>query len=77
MSVRRAPFNLQAAHAHRTATALREMAEMADEGRLIGVAVGMVMADNNHKAFVAGVCEKNTALAYLLAGKLKNAILNG
>ncbi len=76
MTVRRAPYNLQQAHSRRTATALRELARLADEGRLIGVAVGMVMADNKHKAMLAGVCEKNTALAYLVAGKLGKAILN-
>ncbi|TVO53830.1 hypothetical protein [Denitromonas halophila] len=75
MTIRRAPYNLQQTHSRRTADALRDLARMADDGKVIGVAVGVVMADGAHNALLAGVCEKNRALAYLLAGKLGKTIL--
>lgn len=76
MAVRRGPFNLHHVNALRTAQALRELADMAERGGVIGVAVGYVTPDRAHRAMFAGVCERDRALAYLLAGKMSVALLN-
>jgi len=70
MTIRRAPYNFQAVQTRAASDALRELAADADRGGIIGVVVGYVTSDRNHRARLAGVCEHDVNLAYRVCGKL-------
>jgi len=75
MPVKSAPYNIQQVHAIRTAQALRELADRAERGEIVGAVVGYVVTDRSLRASLSGVCDRDRALAYLVAGKLSSALL--
>lgn len=75
MSVRRAPYNFQASLTRATADALRDLALAADRGEIIGVAVGYVTVEREHRARFAGICEHDANVAYRVNGRLGKYLL--
>lgn len=76
MPVRRAPFNIAAVNARRTAQVLRDLADLAERGEITGMAAGFVFADRRVDCLLAGVLEKDPVFAYYVAGKLKHQLEN-
>mgnify|MGYP003408487521 FL=1 len=59
-----------------TAAALRALAERADQGELVGVAVAVVKRDRSVSSYLGGLCMDNGGLALKASAKMFNKILN-
>ena len=59
-----------------TAAALRALAERADQGELVGVAVAVVKRDRSVSSYLGGLCMDNSGLALKASAKMFNKILN-
>ena len=59
-----------------TAAALRELAERADRGELVGVAVAVVKRDRSVSSYLGGLCMDNYGLALKASAKMFNRVLN-
>jgi hypothetical protein len=76
MPTRRPPYLIPAVHAQRTANHLRELADRAERGELIGVAVTAWTSNKVTENSVAGIFDKSAPLAYWSARKLCDALLH-
>ena len=63
-------------HGARVARALRALADRAERGELLGVAVAMWTADADVDMAVSGVFEHAVHMAYYAVARLKDALLN-
>ncbi|GLT20805.1 hypothetical protein GCM10007933_02570 [Zoogloea oryzae] len=63
-------------HGHRIARALRALADRAERGELLGVAIAMWTADADIDMAVSGVFEKAAHMAYYAVARLKDALLS-
>lgn len=63
-------------HGHRTARALRSLADRAERGELLGVAVAAWTHDNDIEMALTGIFERALYKAYYAVGRLMDAILN-
>ena len=59
-----------------TAAALRALAERADQGELVGVAVAVVRRDRSVSSYLGGLCMDNSGLALKASAKMFKQILN-
>ena len=59
-----------------TAAALRELAEKAERGELVGVAVAVVRRDRSVSSYLGGLCVDNSGLALKASAKMFKQILN-
>jgi hypothetical protein len=59
-----------------TAAALRQLADKADMGDLIGVAVAVVRRDRSVSSYLGGLCMDNSGMALKACAKMFNSILN-
>lgn len=62
-------------HGYRVARALRKLAERADRGELLGVAVVARLPGRGHEMQVAGVYERAPELAHYGVSQLLDALL--
>ena len=62
-------------HGHQTARALRALAERAERGELLGVAVVALRPGRRHELQVAGVYERAPELAHYGVSQLLDALL--
>jgi hypothetical protein len=75
MPVRRPPYSIPAVHAQRTANHLRELADRAERGELIGAAVTVWTASKDPECSVSGLFEKSHSLAHWCACRLRDTLL--
>ena len=74
MSVRRGPYNIAEVQANRTAQALRELLQLANRGKLTGVAVGCIFSDGSINHMLAGRLDTDPVMAYYVTGGLHAAV---
>lgn len=67
--------NLIDLHGHQTARALRKMADRAERGELLGVALVGMQPGRRHELLVAGVYERAPELAHYGVSRLLDALL--
>lgn len=62
-------------HGADTARALRALAERADRGEVVGVAVVALAADREHEMWLAGVYDRARELAFYGVSRMASALL--
>lgn len=62
-------------HGHQTARALRKLADRAERGELLGVALVALQPGRRHELQVAGVYERAPELAHYGVSQLLDALL--
>lgn len=75
MTIRRAPPRPIHLHGYKTARALRALADRAERGEVLGVAVAALRADREPELSVAGVYEHSPHLAHYAVSRLQDALL--
>ena len=62
-------------NASKTAQALRHLADQADQGKLVGVAVAGILHDRTTSAHLGGLCSENHAVAIGGVAKLFHRLI--
>ena len=75
MTIRRVPERPIHLHGQKTARALRALADRAERGEVLGVAVAALRSDRESELSVAGVYEQSPHLAHYAVSRLQDALL--
>ena len=75
MTIRCSPDRLVYLHARKTARALRALADRADRGEVLGVALAARTAKRETELAVVGVFEQSTEVAHYAVCKLRDVLL--
>ena len=73
--VRKSPLSPHSLHGNQVAEMLRGLADLAEQGKVVGVAAVAWTSDKKHKKYVAGVLRASIPLAHYVTCKLKDALL--
>lgn len=75
MTVKRAPYSIRAAHQAHTASLLREWADVAERGELLGVIVGAIDKDMRPRLVTGGLLSNRTREAHWVASLLEKTLM--
>ena len=76
MKSRLPPFEIRAVHSHHTASILRDLANRAEAGEVVGLAVALINSSHNPEFHRAGSFSRNVGSAYWVVSLMQDMLLD-